>query len=324
MTIAEIAEKAGVSKSAVSRYLNNGYISDKKREIIQKVIEETGYIPSSQAQTLRTGKSHMIGVIVPRIDSDSISRIIAGISEVLEENKYRLLLANTQNRPEKELEYLDVFKNGNVDAVIFIATILTNAHKKAIKSCNVPIVLLGQQMNDISCIYNDDFGAAYELTKLLLENGRDKIGYIGVTNKDKAAGAERLAGFKKAHNTNADCIELSDFSLDGGYNATKRLLNKNNDINGLFCATDTIAIGAIKFLKEQNISVPNQISVVSIGDSKLSQLISPRLTTAKYYYADSGGQAAKHIIDMINKENKHIIQTKFGFEICVRESVSKI
>ena len=81
MTIAEIAEKAGVSKSAVSRYLNNGYISEKKRSVIQKVIEETGYIPSTQAQTLRTGKSRMIGVIVPRIDSDSISRIIAGISE---------------------------------------------------------------------------------------------------------------------------------------------------------------------------------------------------------------------------------------------------
>lgn len=322
MTIAEIAEKAGVSKSAVSRYLNNGYISDEKREIIQKVIEETGYIPSSQAQTLRTGKSNMIGVIVPRIDSDSVSRIVSGISEVLEENHYRLLLANTQNRPEKELEYLDVFKNGNVDAVIFVATILTNKHKKAIKSCNVPIVIVGQQMDDISCIYNDDFGASYEITRLLLESGRNKIGYIGVTTKDKAAGAERLAGFSEA--VQAKYTEQSDFTLEGGYNAARRLLNKYKDIDGIFCATDTIAIGAIKFLKEQNISVPNDISVVGIGDSKLSQLTTPQLTTARYYYNDSGKQAAKHIIDVINNENNHVIQSKFGFELCIRESVSKI
>ena len=321
MTIAEIAEKAGVSKSAVSRYLNNGYISEKKRSVIQKVIEETGYIPSTQAQTLRTGKSRMIGVIVPRIDSDSISRIIAGISEVLEENNYRLLLANTQNRPEKELEYLDVFKNGNVDAVIFIATILTNAHKKAIKNCNVPIVLLGQQMNDVSCIYNDDFGAAYELTNLLIKHNRYKLGYIGVTNKDKAAGLERFSGFKKAYNIADDYIEISDFTLDGGYNAAKRLLNRKSEINGLFCATDTIAIGVMKFLKERNFKIPEDIAVVSIGDSKLSQIVSPQLTTAQYYYSDSGKQAAKHILNMINKQDNHMIQVKFGFELCIRETI---
>ena len=321
MTIAEIAEKAGVSKSAVSRYLNNGYISEEKRNIIQKVIEETGYIPSTQAQTLRTGKSRMIGVIVPRIDSDSISRIIAGISEVLEENNYRLLLANTQNRPEKELEYLDVFKNGNVDAVIFIATIITNAHKKAIKNCNVPIVLLGQQMNDISCIYNDDFGAAYELTKLLIKHNRNKLGYIGVTNKDKAAGLERFSGFKKAYDITDDYIEISDFSLDGGYNAAKRLLSRKSEINGLFCATDTIAIGAMRFLKEQNLKIPDDIAVVGIGDSKLSQIVSPQLTTAKYYYYDSGKQAAKHILNIINNVDNHTIQVKFGFELCIRETI---
>lgn len=321
MTIAEIAEKAGVSKSAVSRYLNNGYISKEKRNIIQKVIDETGYIPSTQAQTLRTGKSRMIGVIVPRIDSDSISRIVAGISEVLEENNYRLLLANTQNRPEKELEYLDVFKNGNVDAVIFVATILTSTHKKAIKNCNVPIVLVGQQMDNISCIYNNDFGAAYELTKLLVKHNKNKLGYIGVTNKDKAAGLERLSGFKKAYSITDDYIEISDFSLDGGYNAAKKLISRKPEINGIFCATDTIAIGAMRFLKEQNFKIPEDIAVVSIGDSKLSQIVSPQLTTAKYYYKDSGKQAAKHILNVINNSDNHIIQIKFGFELCIRQTI---
>lgn len=132
MTIAEIASRAGVSKAAVSRYLNNGYVSSEKREAIRRVIEETGYVPSQQAQTLRTGKSRMVGVIVPRIDSESISRVVAGISRVLEEQGYRLLLANTDNRVEKELEYLEVFRSGNVDGVILVATILSAAHKQAL------------------------------------------------------------------------------------------------------------------------------------------------------------------------------------------------
>ena len=131
MTIAEIAQRAGVSKAAVSRYLNNGYISSEKREAIRRVIEETGYIPSQQAQTLRTGKSRMIGVIVPRIDSEAVSRVVAGISRIFEEQGYRLLLANTENRMDKELEYLEVFRTGNVDGVLLVATILSPAHRKA-------------------------------------------------------------------------------------------------------------------------------------------------------------------------------------------------
>ena len=85
MTIAEIAQRAGVSKTAVSRYLNNGYVSDEKKRRIRAVIEETGYTPSRQAQNLRRGNSQTIGVILPKIDSESISRVVAGISQVLEE-----------------------------------------------------------------------------------------------------------------------------------------------------------------------------------------------------------------------------------------------
>lgn len=102
MTIAEIAQRAGVSKTAVSRYLNSGYISQEKKEKIRAVIEETGYIPSRQAQNLRRGTSRMIGVILPKIDSESISRIVAGISQVLEEKGFQLLLANTENNIERK------------------------------------------------------------------------------------------------------------------------------------------------------------------------------------------------------------------------------
>ncbi len=195
MTIAEIAQRAGVSKAAVSRYLNNGYISSEKREAIRRVIEETGYIPSQQAQTLRTGKSRMIGVIVPRIDSEAVSRVVAGISRIFEEQGYRLLLANTENRMDKELEYLEVFRTGNVDGVLLVATILSPAHRKAVQACSVPVVLLGQQMDGVTCVYHDDRGAAYAVTRLMLQGGRKKLGYIGVTQRDRAAGESRRAGF---------------------------------------------------------------------------------------------------------------------------------
>lgn len=110
MNINEIARLAGVSRATVSRYLNKGYVSEEKKEIIRKVIEETGYQPSAQAQTLRTKKTSLVGVILPKINSDTISREVAGISDVLTARGYQLILANTNNNLDEELKYLSLFK----------------------------------------------------------------------------------------------------------------------------------------------------------------------------------------------------------------------
>lgn len=110
MNINEIARLAGVSRATVSRYLNKGYVSEEKKEIIRKVIEETGYQPSAQAQTLRTKKTSLVGVILPKINSDTISREVAGISDVLTARGYQLILANTNNNLDEELKYLSRFK----------------------------------------------------------------------------------------------------------------------------------------------------------------------------------------------------------------------
>ena len=117
MTIKEIAKLAGVSSAAVSRYLNGGYVSDEKKEQIKKVIDETGYQPSAQARMLRTKKACLIGVVVPKINSESISRITAGIEKVLSERNYQMLLAGTDNTPAKEIEYMRLFENYPVDGI---------------------------------------------------------------------------------------------------------------------------------------------------------------------------------------------------------------
>ena len=106
MNISMIAQLAEVSTATVSRYLNNGYVSEQKRKRIQAVIEQTGYTPSSSAQTLRTGRNNLIGVIVPKISSESVSRMVDGITEVVNNAGYQVLLANTGNNTEREMEYL--------------------------------------------------------------------------------------------------------------------------------------------------------------------------------------------------------------------------
>ena len=126
MNINEIARLAGVSRATVSRYLNNGYVSSEKKEVIRRVIQETGYQPSSQAQTLRTKKTSLIGVILPKINSDTISREVEGISDILTRRGYQLILANTNNDVEEELKYLSL--------LVFIRTIIKQLFRSR-RSC---------------------------------------------------------------------------------------------------------------------------------------------------------------------------------------------
>ena len=134
LNIIDIAKLAGVSKSTVSRYLNNGYVSVESREKIKKVLEETGFTPQRQAKGMRTKKTNLIGVIVPKISSETPARVVEGITEVLSPNGYDILIANTNLSIEKELEYLNIFKSNQVDGIIFMATKrVTDKHIEVIR-----------------------------------------------------------------------------------------------------------------------------------------------------------------------------------------------
>lgn len=328
MTINEIAELAGVSRATVSRYLNEGYVSAEKREAIRRVIEETGYEPSVQAQNLRKKVTKLIGVIIPRIQSDSIGRMVAGISSILSEAGYQLLLANTQNDAEEELKYLKVFGKNQVDGIILIGTMFSKAHFKLMKEAEVPIVVLGQQLEDYTCVYQDDYLAAKEVTRKLLENS-EKIGYIGVTKKDIAVGERRLNGFldalsEKERSISEDAMQIADFSIESGYEKAKVLLEKEPDTDAIFCATDSIAVGVLKYLHEKKIAVPEQIRLMGFGDTQIGSVVSPAIATVHFFYKTTGMEAARLLLEIIDTGKDLKKTLKMGFELKEKESLQKI
>ena len=307
MTISEIAKLAGVSSAAVSRYFNDGYLSPEKREVIERVVKETGYRPSPQAATLRTRKSNLIGVVLPRIESHSIARVVAGISSVMNRKKYKIMLASTENNPEEELRYLKVFDEKQVDGVIFVATVMTEKHRKMIKKSSVPIVVVGQQVDEADCIYHDDYHATYELVELLHEKKCQRLAYIAAIKEDRAVGYDRTQGYRDAVKafgmTDDDShIVIADFSMESGYEAMGQLLEIDPAIDAVIAATDTIAVGALRRLREHGRRVPEDILLAGIGNSPMSQVTTPMLTTMNYAYEDSGSQAAKLLLKRISGE----------------------
>lgn len=324
MNINEIAKLAGVSRATVSRYLNQGYVSEEKKEQIRKVIDQTGYQPSSQAQMLRTKKTKLIGVILPKINSDTVSRMVAGISDVLSEQGYQLLLANTNNNIQEELKYLNLFKDNQVDGILFIATIFTARHKKLLKECKVPVVILGQRLEGYSCVYHDDYHGARQVTELLLKEGRVP-GFIGVTDRDEAAGQSRRRGFeaavKKSHlSCPKERMIEAKFSVESGYESMKRLMEVSPEVDSVFCATDNIAIGAMSYLKEIGKSIPQEIQIAGIGDTPLGNLMEPRLTTVHLYYKTSGMEAASMLLELLEDGSEVCKELKMGYRVIPKDS----
>lgn len=332
MNINEIAKMAGVSRATVSRYLNDGYVSEEKKQQIRRVIEETGYKPSVQARQLRSGQSRLIGVIIPKINSDSIGRMVAGISQVLAEKGYQLLLGNTDNHEKEELKYMKLFQASHVDGIILIGTILTKEHYKCMKQMDVPVVVLGQQAQGYSCVYYDDYHAARDVTQRLLKKARH-AGYIGVTKKDQAAGKDRCRGFldavaawKEEMGQQAEFDPERDmaealFRIESGYEQMKQLLTRSPEVDAVFCATDNIAIGAMTYLREQRIRVPKQIRLAGIGDTVLGQVSAVGLTTVHYYYKTSGVEAANMLLGILESGKDIRREVKMGYKVIVRDSV---
>lgn len=324
MTINEIAKMAGVSRATVSRYLNDGYVSEEKKERIAGVIAETGYIPSSQAQMLRSKKTGLIGVIIPKISSDSSGRMVDGIGEELAKEGYQLLLASTNNNEREEVRYLQTFRNNYVDGVILIGTIFRKEHRKALEELEVPVVILGQQYEGYACVYQDDCHSARDVAELLTKSCRH-IAYIGVTPKDKAVGAARKKGFQTALSSKGlepVAEKQIAFRMEEGYQAMRQIVETIPYIDGVFCATDMIAAGALQYLREAGLE--RKVCVTGMGDSRIATILQPSLSTVHFHYKSSGREAARLLIEMLQKSEDVRKEIKMGYQIIERDSTRDI
>ena len=329
MNISEFAAYAGVSKAAVSRYFNDGYLSQEKKDIIEKAIKETGYQPSFSAQAIKTRVTKLVGVILPKLSSESCARVTEGISQVMDANGYQILLVNTANDYLKEIEYLDLFRQNRVDGVILLATVFTDKHRAVMKKMRIPVVVVGQECKGYGSVCHDDYGAAYALTSHMIDSGGRVPGYIGVLKEDKAVGHDRYAGFAQAlsdHGISLPAGNMSsgEFTMDSGYRCGKELLASKNRPDFIFCPTDTIAAGAMSSCRDMGLSVPEDIMVCGVGDSRLGQATVVPLTTARLHYKTAGIKAAKMLLDAVGKTRQVPETLRLDYELIPRQSTARI
>ena len=289
-------------------------------------------MPNLAARSLRQQRTDSIGIIVPKVNSDSVSNLIEGISTVISKADYIAFFGNAENDEKRELDYLRTMQEARLAGILLMGTVLTPKHIGFFRESMLPIVVCGQNHPAVTCVYHDDRGAAKEITRCLLKRGRRRLAYIGAVERDVSVGINRREGVEDAmREAQLDPAQLVRtqvfFTSDEGYRGMKEILDSGFVPDGVVCATDSLAVGAMRALREHGLRVPDDVSVGGIGGGVAGTIITPALTTVKLFHRECGERGAKLLLTMIEQQRERpdeklpVTHTMFGFSLIERESV---
>ncbi|MCR5758284.1 MAG: LacI family DNA-binding transcriptional regulator [Selenomonas sp.] len=323
VTIKDVAELAGVSKSTVSRYLNKGYISVEKQERVRKAIEKTGFQSNFFAKRLKTRESKLIGIVLPRMDSVTVGKLLAGITRVLEPEGYQSILLVSQLSGEKELENMQKLQQQGVDAILVDSVGITPEHVRRAKDWSLPILYTGQQHTAVHCLKIDDAAAGHRMGVYLRQMGHRHAVFAGVTESDEAVGIERKEGFVAGFcdgrtDARVDFVETG-FDFFSAYNQAEEIRKINPSV--VVGATDNISLGILRYFHERGVRVPQDISVVGFGGYDVGAVVYPALTTVAFDYELMGMKAASYILNLLRGKGREETNLNMPLFFVERESV---
>lgn len=323
----DVAKLAGVSKSTVSRVINDEYgVKASTKLKVMKAVEEVGYVVNQVAKDLKSQKTNLVGVIVPRVSSNATAQGVDGLSRIFDQAGKQVLLASTQQSNEKEIEYIQLFNQKRVEGIVLYATHIDAELVKAIHHSKSPVILVGQDgsLFNIPSVVHDDLRVGFEAGTRLLQAGCHQIGFIGVSDSDLAVDKLRSDGLRQALAMNGSSELLfhchGEFSIESGYANMRQLLKDYPNMDGVFCATDRIAVGAIKALKESEIVAGQQVKVLGVGNDELGYISAPSLSTFSYAFDKAGESAAKMLLDLIEGAPAVMSKVVLSFQNIHRET----
>lgn len=329
VSLDEVARAAGVSSATASRALSGrGHVSPATRQKVSEAAEALGYVVSSAASSLASGRSRSIGVITPDLHRWFFNSVLTGISDTLTRAGYDLTLYNVTNDPQLRREIFRAFlRRRRVDGVIVVALELDEWETEQLGSLGLPVIVLGGRPRALPGMAIDDQGVTRLAAEHLLTLGHRKIGYIGgdhAFDVDYHVPTQRREGFDQAVEAYgldpADSpAGVADFTIPGGYRAAKQLFGTPGaSFTGLVAASDEMAIGVMLAAKDLGVQIPQQVSVVGVDGHELGGLFG--LTTVDQHPVGQGRTAAEHILGRVDGQGNG--DSDLPFELVVRSSTA--
>jgi len=313
-TIKDIASRLNISIATVSRALRGS--TDIKRETKQAVmqmVKEMDYHPNLLASSLSSKKSKMLGVVVPTINRQFWSNSISGIENCAYEHGYKVMIFQSAESYQKEIEIVETLANSRVDGILLALSKETNsyAHIQNIMDRGIPILLFERVCAEVSStkVITDDLYGAKEVVQHLIDRGKRRIAYLSGP-MSLGVCEDRLTGYKEAHQQNQLdynpdlLLETSEFTYEAAEKAVKELWLKESRPDALFCFADILAIGALEACKNLGIKVPEELAIAGFGNDDISRFVSPSLTTMAQPSFEMGQLAASLILEEINDEEE--------------------
>jgi LacI family transcriptional regulator len=313
VTIHDIARKLNLTASTVSRALNDHpKISDATKQLVLQTSRELNYRPNTLAASLRKGKAKTIGLVVPRINRNFISNAIFGIEKVTNEFGYNLIICQSEESLEKEILNLKTLVNSRVDGILISISLQTNTsrHIKAIINDGIPLIQFDRYLPDIETgkVLNDNFQAAYDAVKHLINKGCKKIIHFGGP-ENISIYSERRNGYKQAMADSGigiddDLIYHKILLKEEGYCKAYEIFKSGNIPDAIFSASDYSALGALLAAKEIGIDIPGKLSIIGFANEPFTEFVTPSLTSLEQYGAEMGSTAARMLLNKIGENEK--------------------
>lgn len=309
-TISDIANAAGVSKSTVSRVLNNRPgVNPKAREKIQALIDQSHFTANIAAKNLKAGHSDTVGVLVPLMTSKTVASYIHGMSVEFESNGIQLLLMNANMDTRRASVNVRTLNSKGVDGMIVLVAGYNQELISSFNESECPVVVVGQDLSmyQVPSVFFDDYRCGYMAGQQLLQVGASKLLFLGIPTMDVALGKQRRRGFEDAISlANIECQFISDCQLNAksGLKQTQAVLDSGYQPDGIFAVTDRIAAGASKAMSNAGFIIGEQVAIVGVGDDELCELLTPSLASVHYNYHEIGQEAARVLIEQIKGDKK--------------------
>ena len=316
-TIIDIARELNTTPATVSRALSNHPgISEKTKHSVQLTASKLNYKRNRIASSLRSGKTHVIGVIIPSAEINFFGSVVHGIESVANSNGYNVLLFQSNESREFEEKGLETFLTARVDGILvsLAKDTIDYSHFMEIKKRGIPLVFFDRTADDlgIDSVVIDDYKGAFDATEHLIEQGYTRIAHISGPQHLKNF-HDRMKGYMGALQANKirmdpDLIYTGNISIESGSAGAEYFLSLSNPPDAIFAAEDFTALGAISKLKERNIMIPGQIGIIGFANELFGEHITPSLSTVDQQTIRMGKSALNLLVDIMEKKEQHIKQ----------------